>query len=177
MQHEMVVLVDESDEPLGVMEKMEAHRKALLHRAFSVFIFNERGEMLLQRRALHKYHSGGLWTNACCSHPRPSEATAEAAVRRLREELGFVTLLHPAFQFTYRAVFDNGLSEHEYDHVFVGTYNGIIHPNREEVGDYCYKSMDEIRSNLVSHPHKYTEWFKIAFPRLERHMQPMAAAS
>jgi isopentenyl-diphosphate delta-isomerase len=176
MNDDMVVLVNERDEPVGVMEKMEAHRKAELHRAFSVFIFNEKGEMLLQKRALNKYHSGGLWTNACCSHPRPAETPSEAAVRRLKEELGFVAPLQHAFEFTYRAVFDNGLTEHEYDHVFVGTYNGMIHPNREEVGDYCFKSMEEIRSNLVSHPHKYTEWFKIAFPRLERHLQPEVAA-
>jgi isopentenyl-diphosphate delta-isomerase len=175
MMDDMVVLVNDRDEQLGVMEKMEAHRKAQLHRAFSVFIFNDKGEMLLQKRAVNKYHSGGLWTNACCSHPRPSESPSEAATRRLKEELGFVTQLQPAFQFTYRAEFDNGLTEYEYDHVYVGAHNGIIHPNPEEVADYCFKSMDEIRSNLESHPHKYTEWFKIAFPRLERHMQPEAA--
>jgi isopentenyl-diphosphate delta-isomerase len=171
MMEDNVVLVNENDEAVGIMEKMEAHRKALLHRAFSVFIFNDKGEMLLQKRALNKYHSGGLWTNACCSHPRPSEVVKEAATRRLREELGFVTSITPAFQFTYRTDFDNGLTEHEYDHVFIGHYNGLIHPNREEVGDYCFKSMEEIRSNLSSHSNKYTEWFKIAFPKLETHLQ------
>lgn len=171
MQEEAVILVDEQDMETGTMEKMEAHRKAVLHRAFSIFIFNEKGEMLLQRRALNKYHSGGLWTNACCSHPRPGESTLDAARRRLREELGFETALSDAFQFVYKAAFDNGLTEYEYDHVFIGQYQGLVHPNPDEVGDYCYKQMEEIRSSMLSHPHKYTEWFKIAFPRLEMHMQ------
>jgi isopentenyl-diphosphate delta-isomerase len=165
-----VVLVNEHDQEIGTMEKMEAHRKALLHRAFSVFIFNDRGEMLLQRRAMKKYHSGGLWTNACCSHPRPGEQTGDAAKRRLREELGFVTTLKPAFSFTYKAPFDNGLTEHEFDHVLTGRYNGGIKPNPDEVDDYCYKTMDEIRGDLANHPHKYTAWFLIAFPRLESHL-------
>ena len=171
MREQNVILVNEKDEEVGTMEKMEAHRKALLHRAFSVFIFNGRGEMLLQRRALKKYHSGGLWTNACCSHPRPGEPIADAAARRLREELGFVTTLTPAFQFVYRATFDNGLTEYEFDHVFTGKYEGLVHPNPDEIGDYCYKSMDEIKWSLSSHPHKYTEWFKIAFAKLEFHLQ------
>lgn len=170
MMTDSVVLVNEFDEEIGTMEKMEAHRKALLHRAFSVFIFNAGGEMLLQRRALTKYHSGGLWTNACCSHPRPGEAVGAAATRRLREELGFVTELEPAFSFTYKAPFDNGLTEYEFDHVLTGRYEGAIRPDPDEVCDYCFKSMDEIRSDLVSHPHKYTEWFRIAFPRLEDFM-------
>lgn len=166
-----VVLVNELDEEIGTMEKMEAHRKALLHRAFSVFIFNSKGEMLLQRRALNKYHSGGLWTNACCSHPMPGETPAQAAQRRLREELGFYTQLTSAFSFVYKAVFENGLTEYEYDHVFVGQYNGLIHPNPDEVGDYCYMKMDDIQASMVSHGHKYTEWFKIALPRLELYLQ------
>src|SRR4249919_2599143 len=112
-----VILVNEQNEAIGTMEKMEAHRKALLHRAFSVFIFNSKGEMLLQQRALNKYHSGGLWTNACCSHPRPGELIEDAATRRLKEELGFETPLKKIFQFTYQASFDNGLTEHEFDHV------------------------------------------------------------
>ena len=171
MREQNVILVNEKDEELGTMEKMEAHRKALLHRAFSVFIFNARGEMLLQRRALKKYHSGGLWTNACCSHPKPGEQIADAAARRLREELGFVTTLTPAFQFVYKATFDNGLTEYDFDHVFLGKYEGLVHPNPDEIGDYCYKSMDEIRWSLNSHPHKYTEWFRIAFEKLEFHLQ------
>src|ERR1700739_185125 len=118
---EQVILVDNSDQPVGVMEKMEAHRQALLHRAFSVFIFNSRGEMLLQQRAPEKYHSGGLWTNACCSHPRPGEDSRGGAGRRLREELGFTTELEKLFEFTYRTDYANGLTEFEFDHVFVGT--------------------------------------------------------
>src|SRR5580658_4397934 len=139
-QQEEVVLVDESDQPVGVMEKMEAHRRGLLHRAFSVFIFNSRGEMLLQQRAPEKYHSAGLWTNACCSHPRPGEDTREGAVRRLKEELGFTTHLEKLFEFTYRSEFDNGLTEFEFDHVFIGVYDQEISPDKKEASDYCFQS-------------------------------------
>lgn len=170
MMIDSVVLVNEFDEEVGTMEKMEAHRQALLHRAFSVFIFDAGGRMLLQRRALTKYHSGGLWTNACCSHPRPGETVAAAASRRLQEELGFVTPLESAFSFTYKAPFDNGLTEYEFDHVLTGYHDGHIQPNPEEVCEISYMSMDEIRSELASHPEKYTEWFRIAFPRLEEFM-------
>jgi len=163
---EQVILVNEQDEETGVMEKMEVHEKALLHRAFSVFIFNDKGEMLLQQRAAKKYHSPYLWSNACCSHPRPGEQTLMAAQRRLNEELGFETTLYPTFQFIYKVPFDNGLTEHEYDHVYTGTYNGIIQPNKNEVLDYCFKTMDDIHYSLQSHPHKYTAWFIIAFPRV-----------
>jgi isopentenyl-diphosphate Delta-isomerase len=165
-----VILVDEQDNETGLMEKMEAHEKAVLHRAFSVFIFNPAGEMLLQQRAISKYHSGGLWTNACCSHPLPGEATDAAAQRRLHEELGFNTPLQKAFDFIYKAAFDNGLTEYEFDHVFTGMYDGPIAPSPEEVQDYCYKAMDDIKQSIASHPHKYTEWFKIAFYRLESFM-------
>src|ERR1700733_15003891 len=143
---EEVILVDETDTPLGKMEKMEAHRKALLHRAFSVFIFNSKGEMLLQRRAPGKYHSGGLWTNACCSHPRPGEETSQAAKRRLFEELGFTTPLEKIFDFTYKSEFDNGLTEHEYDHVYVGQYDQGVYPNQEEVCEYMFLSATAISS-------------------------------
>lgn len=163
---ENVILVNERDEETGVMEKMEAHEKALLHRAFSVFIFNEDGQMLLQQRAARKYHSAGLWTNACCSHPRPGEITIDAAKRRLYEELGFETELEKIFEFTYKANFDNGLTEHEFDHVFIGNYNGNIKPNPNEVSDYCYKSMEDVQQSLESHAHKYTVWFALAFPRI-----------
>lgn len=163
---EQVILVNENDEELGVMEKMQAHEKGLLHRAFSVFIFNTEGQMLLQQRAAKKYHSPGLWTNACCSHPRPGEKTLDAAQRRLQEELGFATELTAVFEFTYKASFDNGLTEHEFDHVYTGTYEGSIKPNMNEVLDYCYKSMEDIQESLQSHPHKYTVWFAIAFPRI-----------
>jgi isopentenyl-diphosphate delta-isomerase len=167
MPREEVILVDEADIPVGTMEKLEAHRKALLHRAFSVFIFNSRGEMLLQRRAPDKYHSPGLWTNACCSHPRPGEDTLAAASRRLEEELGFTTPLQKLFDFTYRSEFDNGLTEFEFDHVFVGQYDEAIHPNAAEVSDYGYRSLDAIREDLASRPEEFTSWFHLAFPLVE----------
>ncbi len=163
---EQVILVNEQDEEIGTMEKMEAHQKAALHRAFSVFVFNKKGEMLMQQRALSKYHSGGLWTNACCSHPRPGEQISDAAQRRLQEEMGFATPLNKVFDFTYNAPFDNGLTENEFDHVFIGTYDGTIKPEASEVKDYCYKSMRDIEDSLQSHPKKYTAWFHIAFPRV-----------
>lgn len=163
---DQLILVDEQDNPIGTCEKMEAHRKGLLHRAFSVFIFDSQGRMLLQQRALSKYHSGGLWTNACCSHPFPGEDNLTAATRRLQEELGFTTSLRKAFDFYYRAAFDNGLTEHEFDHVFVGQYEGALEVNPQEVMDYCFLSLEEIENQLETRPDRYTEWFKIAFPRL-----------
>ena len=166
-----VILVNEQDEPIGTMEKMEAHRKALLHRAFSVFIFNQKGEMLLQQRAADKYHSPNLWTNACCSHPRPDEITEEAAHRRMKEEMGFDAELKHAFSFIYKTNFDNGLAEHELDHVFFGQYDGPIFPDNREVKDYCYMTVDAIKESMNMHNHKYTSWFKIAFPKLEEYLQ------
>jgi len=165
-----VILVDERDEPVGIMEKLEVHQKALLHRAFSIFIFNSKGEMLLHKRAANKYHSGGLWSNACCSHPRPGEDTLTAAHNRLQEEMGFTTELSKTFSFIYKAPFDNGLTEHEYDHVFTGTYNGIVQPNPQEVSDYCYQSVEAIKSNIIMQPGNFTEWFKIALPKLEQYI-------
>jgi isopentenyl-diphosphate Delta-isomerase len=165
---EKVILVNERDEEIGIMDKLEAHRQARLHRAFSVFIFNRQGEMLLQQRALHKYHSGGLWTNACCSHPAPGEATADAAARRLQEEMGFGTPLTRIFDFTYRAEFDNGLVEHEYDHVFLGIYSDDIHPDPAEVQDYCHKTLDELKHSIETDPGAFTAWFHIALPLLEK---------
>jgi isopentenyl-diphosphate Delta-isomerase len=165
---QQLILVNELDEPVGVAEKMEAHQKGLLHRAFSIFIFNAKGEMLLQQRAINKYHSGGLWTNACCSHPYVGQQIVEAAQKRLEEEMGFSTAIQPAFQFTYKASFDNGLTEHEYDHVFVGQYEGVILPSADEVSDYCYKSMEDIEQDISTHPQKYTEWFKIALPLVKQ---------
>lgn len=171
-KHEqLIVLVNEQDEPVGTMEKMETHRRALLHRAFSVFLFNSKGEMLLQRRALNKYHSGGLWTNACCSHPYPDEMPAAAAKRRLMEELGFVTELQPAFTFIYKAALDNELTEYEYDHVFVGQYDGQIVLNEDEVGDYCYRSLDDLNAHVAKFPSQYTAWFKIALPLLDSYLK------
>jgi isopentenyl-diphosphate delta-isomerase len=166
-----VILVDEHDVQTGIMEKMEVHQKALLHRAFSIFIFNEKGEMLLHKRANKKYHSAGLWTNACCSHPQPGEETLAAAEIRLQEEMGFNTGLKKVFDFIYKASFDNGLTEYEFDHVFIGSYDGDIVPNPEEVSDYCFKSVEEIKNSIQSHPQKYTEWFKIAFPKMEVYLQ------
>lgn len=164
---EKVILVNEQDEVLGVMEKMEAHEKALLHRAFSVFIFNDKHELLLQQRAFSKYHSGGLWTNTCCSHPRPGESTEAAAIRRLKEEMGFTANLEKAFSFTYKAHFENGLTEHEFDHVFTGIFNGDIHINAEEVASYAYRSLEETASLLKHEPATFTTWFHIAFPKLQ----------
>jgi isopentenyl-diphosphate delta-isomerase len=168
---EHVILVNERDEETGTIEKMEAHRKALLHRAFSIFIFNARGEMLLQQRASGKYHSAGLWTNACCSHPRPGEPLEAAARRRLQEEMGFETQLDKIFDFIYRAEFGNGLTEFEFDHVYTGTYDGGLNPNRREVQDYCFRSMEAIRHDLSACPEKYSSWFRIAFPRVKERME------
>jgi isopentenyl-diphosphate delta-isomerase len=176
-QLEEVILVDACDQPVGVMEKMEAHRLALLHRAFSVFIFNSRGEMLLQQRAPEKYHSAGLWTNACCSHPRPGEDTREAATRRLREELGFSTQLEKLFEFTYRSAYDNGLTEFEFDHVFVGTYDQDISPDWAEVSDYRFQSLPEIEAELISAPATFTSWFQLAFPLLKEKINVLPAYS
>jgi len=145
MNIHQVILVNEQDEQVGVMEKMAAHQQALLHRAFSVFIFNKEGQMLLQKRAAGKYHSPGLWTNACCSHPAPGETTDAAAKRRLQEELGFTTDLKKAFHFTYKAAFDNGLTEYEFDHVYTGVYDGPIHPDPQEASEVLFLTMDEIR--------------------------------
>ncbi|MEP6711309.1 MAG: isopentenyl-diphosphate Delta-isomerase [Ferruginibacter sp.] len=165
-----VILVNESDTAVGKMDKMEAHEKGLLHRAFSIFIFNAKGDMLLQQRALSKYHSAGLWTNACCSHPHPGETTTEAAHRRLTEELGFDTDVKEAFSFVYKTTFENGLTEYEFDHVFIGRYSSIINADEREVKDYCYMSMTDINTSLKTHPGKYTSWFKIAFPKLEDYL-------
>jgi isopentenyl-diphosphate delta-isomerase len=161
MTKEMVILVNEFDHEIGLMEKQEAHEKALLHRAFSVIIFNEKGEMLLQQRAFQKYHSGGLWTNACCSHPRPGESTIDAAHRRLGEELGFDCELKLHQTFIYRAPFDNGLTEHELDHVFVGNYS--IDPlfNPKEVNSFQWISIADLRFQLSENPERFTVWFKM----------------
>ena len=162
-----VILVTPQDEPLGVMEKMEAHRKGLLHRAFSVFIFDKEGRMLLQQRAPQKYHGAYLWTNACCSHPVWNEPVEAAARRRLMEELGFTTPLEKIFAFTYNATVENNLVEHEYDHVFAGEYEGAIRMNPEEVCDYAYRDLAEIKSMVNEKPELFTTWFRIAFPQIE----------
>ncbi|RYY72929.1 MAG: isopentenyl-diphosphate Delta-isomerase [Gammaproteobacteria bacterium] len=166
MKEQKVILVNERDEAIGVMEKMEAHQKGLLHRAFSVFIFDKEGRMLLQQRAAQKYHGGLLWTNACCSHPYPDESVEDAAERRLQEEMGFVTPLQKVFAFTYQAEVENDLIEHEFDHVFTGEYEGGIQPNSEEVAAYGYHSMEEISYLLDERPKTFTTWFRIAFPQI-----------
>jgi len=166
-EEEKVILVDENDDMVGTMGKMEAHKQGLLHRAFSIFIFNSKGEMLLQQRAITKYHSGGLWTNACCSHPMPGEKTQDAAQRRLMEELGFETPVEKIFDFTYKAEFDNGLTEHEFDHVFAGEYEGELDINPDEVNDFVYKEVSAIKNEMQTEPQKFTAWFHIAFPKIE----------
>lgn len=167
MQSQQIILVNEKDEPVGTMEKMEVHRKGLLHRAFSVFIFDSKGKMLLQQRAGGKYHGAYLWTNACCSHPFPGEEVRDAAARRLKEELGFHTGLHEIFSFTYRARVENDLIEHEYDHVFAGEYEGRIEPDKEEVSDLRYEGMEQVKKEIALQPEKFTSWFKIVFPKIE----------
>ena len=169
---ENVVLVDPEDRPLGTMEKMEAHRKGVLHRAFSVFVFNSQGELLLHRRALDKYHSGGLWTNTCCSHPRPEESVIDAAQRRLQEEMGMRCQLEPKFSFVYRADLDHGMTEHELDHVLIGYSDVPPVPNPEEVASYRYVAPKEVAADIALHPDRYTAWFKICFPEVLATLQP-----
>ncbi|MES2430028.1 MAG: isopentenyl-diphosphate Delta-isomerase [Bacteroidota bacterium] len=165
-----VILVDENDVQVGTMEKIEAHEKALLHRAFSVFIFNNEGKMLLHKRAQNKYHSGGLWTNACCSHPKPDEKLLEVAQKRLFEEMGFTTVLAKAFDFIYQSQVGNGLTEHEFDHVFIGKYDGNISPDQSEVSEYRYSSLSDIENSIEIFPEQYTAWFKIAFPKVQHYL-------
>lgn len=167
----MVILVDKYDNPTGEMEKIEAHRKALLHRAFSVFIFNTKGELLLQRRARNKYHSGGLWTNTCCSHPYPGEETGHAAHRRLMEEMGMDTDLEYIRKFIYKAPFDNALTEHELDYIFIGITDDQPHINPDEVSEYKYMSLPDLERDIKEHPEKYSAWFYII---LEKFMQEIS---
>jgi len=161
-----VILVDEQDNVIGNMEKMEAHVLGKLHRAFSVFIFNTKGELLLQQRAFGKYHSGGKWTNTCCSHPRPGENTLAAAQRRLMEEMGMQAELNYGFNFTYEALVNEGLYEHEYDHVFFGISDELPSLNEEEVADYKYLTLEELKKEISSYPERYTEWLKICFDKV-----------
>lgn len=166
---EFVVLVDANDNDIGTMEKMEAHEKAVLHRAFSIFLFNTKGEMLIHQRAFSKYHTPGLWTNACCSHPRMGETLQQATSRRLREEMGMEAEIHKIFHFLYKADVGQGLIEHEVDHVFVGATDVLPNINREEVETYAYINLDELRTDIKLHAEKYTAWFKIAFDRVEEY--------
>lgn len=165
MQEEKVILVNEIDEPIGLMPKMEAHQKGVLHRAFSVFIFNDKDELMLQQRAHDKYHSPGLWTNTCCSHQREGETNIEAGKRRLQEEMGFTTDLIETTSFIYKAPFDNGLTEHEFDHILVGKYNYIPNLNPAEAENWMWKTLEEVQEDMERNPQLYTEWFKIIFQK------------
>ncbi len=172
---EKVILVDENDNPLGEMEKMEAHKKALLHRAFSVFVFNEKDELMLQQRALSKYHSPGLWTNTCCSHPRKGESILEAGRRRLHEEMGFKCEIEKIFDFIYKAKLEYGLTEHEFDHVLFGRFDNEPEINPEEVVSWKWMTMDAIAAEMKTKPEKYTIWFQIAFDRVFRYLKDQSA--
>ena len=163
MFEENVILVDNNDNQVGLMPKLEAHQKGLLHRAFSVFIFNGKYELLLQKRASSKYHSGGLWTNTCCSHPREGEDILDAANRRLIEEMGIDTSLRKVHDFIYKAELDNDLTEHEFDHVFYGVYNGDPIINKDEADDFKWIDMDSLNEDIKTNGDNYTIWFKIAF--------------
>jgi len=170
MKKENVVLVDRNDNPMGLMPKLEAHEKGVLHRAFSVFILNRKGQLMLQRRALDKYHSPGLWTNTCCSHPRESESIIEAGLRRLKEEMGFTTPLEPMFSFIYKSKFDNGLTEHEFDHVLLGYYDKQPFINTIEVSEWKWMSLEKIILEIKNKPEDFTVWFKIIFERFYNHI-------
>lgn len=175
---ERVILVSPADEELGSAEKLEAHVSGALHRAFSVFVLNSRGEILLQRRASSKYHSGGLWSNTCCGHPRPGEDTDVAALRRLREEMGFACDLRHLFTFSYRADLDQGLSEHEIDHVFVGVYDGEPAPNPGEVAEWRWVRPGTLRAELTRAPDRFTRWLAPALDGLlRRQPEPGVAAA
>ena len=163
MVNENVVLVDKNDNPIGLMEKIEAHRRGLLHRAFSVFIIDDASRLLLQRRSQTKYHSPGLWTNTCCSHPRNGEILIDAANRRLMQEMGMSANLKHMFSFIYRAEFDNGLIEHEFDHVFIGKSNSDPVINSDEVCEWKWTEIKKIKKDIIENSHHYTEWFKIIF--------------
>lgn len=163
MKEELVILVNEKDEQIGLMPKMEAHEKAVLHRAFSVFVFNDKNELMLQQRAAHKYHSPLLWTNTCCSHQRNGETNIEAGKRRLQEEMGFVCEIEEVTSFIYKAPFDNGLTEHELDHILIGHYSSEPKINSDEVESYKWMPLDAVKKDIEENPSIYTEWFKIIF--------------
>lgn len=171
MGEEKVILVDVNDNPIGLMNKLEAHEKALLHRAFSVFVLNDKNQLMLQQRAHHKYHSPLLWTNTCCSHQRENETNLEAGTRRLREEMGFETDLKEMFHFIYKAPFDNGLTEHELDHVMIGYYNDVPKINLDEVENWKWMAIDEVQKDILENPNDYTVWFKIIFDEFYHHFE------
>ena len=167
---EMVILVDNNDNQLGLMEKIEAHQKAILHRAFSVFVLNDNNELLLQKRALNKYHSPGLWTNTCCSHPRDGESVINGGIRRLKQEMGFETELNFLLSFIYKAEFDNGLTEHEFDHVLLGRYNKNPLINTLEVCDWKWIDLSFLEQDIKVNPDLYTIWFKIIFQQFYKNI-------
>ena len=170
MVEEQVILVNENNEQIGLMPKLEAHEKAVLHRAFSVFVFNDANELMLQQRAIDKYHSPALWTNTCCSHQRDGETNIQAGKRRLQEEMGFVTELQESISFIYKAPFDNGLTEHEYDHVLIGTFNETPIINPEEVADWKWMPLESVKQDIANQPELYTAWFKIIFDKFYQHI-------
>ena len=170
MNEEQVILVNENDEQIGLMPKMEAHEKAVLHRAFSVFIFNSNNELMLQQRAAHKYHSPLLWTNTFCSHQRDGETNIEAGTRRLQEEMGFTTSLKETTSFIYKAPFDNGLTEHELDHIMIGYYEQAPVINPDEVEDWKWMPLENVRTDIAAQPELYTVWFKIIFEKFYEHI-------
>jgi len=173
MKGEQVILVDENDAEVGIMEKIEAHRRGLLHRAISVFIMDSKGRWLLQRRAENKYHSNSLWTNTCCSHPMPQESSADAAKRRLHQEMGLECELTELFRFTYREDLDNGLTEHELDHVFTGVTDSLPEINREEVMEYRYMNYNDLEADVAARPENYTVWFRIIFSKVNDHLKEL----
>lgn len=171
MKEEQVILVNENDEPIGLMNKLEAHEKAVLHRAFSVFILNSKNEVMLQQRAHHKYHSPLLWTNTCCSHQRAGETNIQAGKRRLFEEMGFSVELKELFHFIYKAPFDNGLTEHELDHVMIGYYNDGPNINDDEVESWKWMKIEDIKDDMIENPDIYTVWFKIIFDEFYHYLE------
>lgn len=171
MEEEKVILVDENDQKIGLMPKQEAHERGILHRAFSVFIFNQKNELMLQQRALHKYHSPGLWANTCCSHQRDEESSIEAGKRRLFEEMGFTSDLKETTSFIYKAPFDNGLTEHELDHILVGNFEGNPEINPEEVAAWKWMDLEEVKKDVKANPDNYTAWFKIIFDKFYEHLE------
>lgn len=158
-----IILVDEQDNIIGYEEKLQAHIDSKLHRAFSVFVVNSRGQLMLQKRAIDKYHSGGLWTNTCCSHPLEGESQEKTVHRRLRLEMGFDCPIHHLFKFIYKAPFENGLVEHELDHVYLGIYEGAANPSPAEAEDWKWMDLDEVKRDMQRNPHLYTYWFKHCF--------------
>jgi isopentenyl-diphosphate Delta-isomerase len=162
-----VILVDKKDKKIGTMEKIEAHKKGLLHRAFSIFVFNSDNELLLQKRADSKYHSPGLWTNTCCSHPMPNSTLENDIHKRLKNEMGFDCELKKSFTFIYKTEFENGLIENEFDHVFIGCYDDEPKPNPDEVSDYKWINLDELKKDIIDNPNNYTYWLKKIIDRIK----------